>query len=197
MQIIWNKNNDLKIISENNIILLNPKNVEKCNIVVDPSNVDSFNKMSSTFVITNYGEYEIKDDFIYKNFVIQKNKEKKKIYKLNIENITILDLDNINDDLLLEDNEESKGNIIEGNIDILLIPIGENFLSAKKAVEIKDNLSPKIVIPINYDPIKDDRNLKEFKAAFLNIEENDKFKINKKNLPSEEDNQILYLLTSN
>jgi len=197
MQIIWNKNNDLKIISENNIILLNPKNVEKCNIVVDPSNVDSFNKMSSTFVITNYGEYEIKDDFIYKNFVIQKNKEKKKIYKLNIEDITILDLDNINDDLLLEDNEESIENIIEGNIDILLIPIGENFLSAKKAVEIKDNLSPKIVIPINYDPIKDDRNLKEFKAAFLNIKENDKFKINKKNLPSEEDNQILYLLTSN
>ena len=35
MQIIWNKNNDLKIIIENNIILLNPKNVEKCNIVVD------------------------------------------------------------------------------------------------------------------------------------------------------------------
>jgi len=197
MQIIWNKNNDLKIISENNIILLNPENVEKCNIVVDPSNIDSFNKMSSTFVITNYGEYEIKDDFIYKNFVIQKNKEKKKIYKLNIEDITILDLDNINDDLLLEDNEESIENIIEGNIDILLIPIGENFLSAKKAVEIKDNLSPKIVIPINYDPIKDDRNLKEFKAAFLNIKENDKFKINKKNLPSEEDNQILYLLTSN
>lgn len=196
MQIIWNKDNNIKIISDTNTILLNPTKFEKCNIAVDPINVEDFNKINDIFIITNYGEYEVNDDFIYKNFVVQKNGGKKEIYRLNIEDITILNLNNISDDLTLNDDEESIENIIEGNIDILLIPIGEKFLSAKKAIEIKDNLSPKIVIPINYDPIKDDKDLKEFKAAFLNIEENDKFKINKKNLPSEEDNQILYLLSS-
>lgn len=197
MQIIWNKENDLKIISENNIILLSPKKPEKCNIVIDPKSEQDFSKISDTFLITNYGEYELKNDFIYKNFAIQKNGDKKEIYRLNIEDITILDLNNINDDLSVADNEESIENIVEGNIDILLIPIGEGFLTAKKAIEIKDNLSPKIVIPINYDLIKDEKELKEFKAAFLNVTENDKFKISKKGLPSDDDNQILYLLSSN
>lgn len=197
MQIMWNKDNDIKIISDNNIILLNPKKAEKCNIVIDPKDIKDFEKISDIFIITNYGEYELKGDFIYKNFVTQKDGLKKEIYKLNIEDITILNLNNVSDDLVLEENEESIENIVEGSIDILLIPIGEGFLTAKKAIEIKDNLSPKIVIPINYDPIKDEKNLKEFKAAFLSVTENDKFKINKKGLPADEDNQNLYLLSSN
>lgn len=195
MQIIWNKENDIKIISDKNIILLNPKKAEKCNIVIDPKEIKDFEKVSDIFTITNYGEYELKDDFIYKNFVAQKDGTKKEIYKLNIEDINILDLNNVSDELVLEDNEESIENIVEGNIDILLIPIGEGFLSSKKAIDIKDNLSPKIVVPINYDPIKDEKTLKEFRAAFLNVTESDKFKISKKNL-SEEDS-ILYILSSN
>lgn len=195
MQITWNKENDIKIISDKNIILLNPKKSEKCNIVVDPKDLKDFEKINDVFVITNYGEYELKDDFIYKNFTKQKDGAKKDIYKLNIEDVTILNLNNVSDELVLEENEESIENIVEGNIDILLIPIGEGALSAKKAIEIKDNLSPKIVIPINYDPIRDEKELKEFRAAFLNVTESDKFKIAKKNL-SEEDS-ILYILSSN
>lgn len=195
MQIIWNKDNDIKIISENNTILLNPKKSEKCNVVVDPKDIKDFEKINDIFLITNYGEYEIKNDFIYKNFTTQKDEIRKDVYKLNIEDIIILNLNNISDEIVLEENEESIENIIEGNIDILLIPIGEGSLSAKKAIEIKDNLSPKIVVPINYDPVRDEKELKEFRAAFLNVTESDKFKISKKNI-SEEDS-TLYILSSN
>ena len=51
MQIIWNKDNNIKIISDTNTILLNPTKFEKCNIAVDPINVEDFNKINDIFVI--------------------------------------------------------------------------------------------------------------------------------------------------
>jgi len=189
MQIIWNGENNIKIISDTNTILLNPKKVEDCSIVIDPKiEKEKFEKINNVFIITNYGEYEINDDFVYKNFVMQKDEEKKEVYKLNIENINILNLNGISKELSLQEDEESLENVIEGNFDILFIPIGEGFLSTKTAIDMKNELSPKIVIPINYDPIKDEKALKDFKASFQNVTEleNDKYKIVKKNLPEEE-----------
>jgi len=191
MQIIWNGENSIKIISENNIILLNPKKVEQCSLVIDPKDQKDFAKIKDIFTIVNYGEYEVKDDFVYKNF-IEEDGEKKEIYRLDMEDINVLNLNNISKELVFKEDEEAIEGIIEGNFDILLIPIGEGFLSTKTAIDLKNSLSPKIVIPINYDPIKDEKALREFKASFLNITEADKFKIAKKNLPQEE--SVLYIL---
>lgn len=191
MQIIWNGENSIKIISENNTILLNPKKVEQCSLVIDPKDQKDFAKIKDIFTIVNYGEYEVKDDFVYKNFAEEDGK-RKDIYRLDIEDINMLDLNNVSKELALREDEEAIEGIIEGNFDILFIPIGEGYLSTKTAIDLKNTLSPKIVIPINYDPIKDEKALKEFKASFLNIMEVDKFKIAKKNLPQEE--SVLYIL---
>lgn len=192
MQIIWNGENSIKIISEHNTILLNPKKVEQCSIVIDPKDPKDFEKVKDVFTIVNYGEYEVKDDFVYKNFAEEEGNGKKEIYRLDIEDVNILNLNNISKELVFKEDEEAIESIVEGNFDILIIPIGEGFLSTKTAIDLKNSLSPKIVIPINYDPIKDEKALREFKASFLNITESDKFKISKKNLPQEE--SVLYIL---
>ena len=167
MQIIWKGKNNIKIISETNTILVNPEKAEACSIVVDAKNVDDFKKMNNLFTVVNYGEYEVKDDFIYKNLVEQKDGEKKDIYRIDIEGVNMLNLNNISKELNLQEDEESLENIVEGNFDVLFIPIGEGFLDAKTAIDIKDNLSPRIVIPINYDPIKDEKALKEFRSIIF------------------------------
>ncbi len=82
------------------------------------------------------------------------------------------------------------------DIDILMIPVGGTYtIGGKDAVEIVKELEPKIVIPMHYKIAGlniDIANNSEFiKELGLKFEEFDTFKINKKNLPTDETKLIV------
>lgn len=196
MQITWEGEGMLKIVSDKNTILINPDKKQEATVVLNPKNKEDFKNL---FYIENPGEYEINDDFFYVDLFKNENGESNLIYKLNIEGINILDLNRIDKKIELETSENgtSYENIIDNKVDVLIVPIGEGFLDAKEAIGLKNELSPKIVIAINYDleSEKDSKRLQELKSSFLAISEpQDKFKITKKNLPGTDDEIIFVVL---
>lgn len=72
-----------------------------------------------------------------------------------------------------------------GDVDILLVPLGEkDSLSAKNAAKLVEHIEPRIVVPILYTP----EALEEFKKELgaSNVEPQKELKIIKSNLPTEE-----------
>lgn len=200
MQIIWEGKDKIKIVSEKNTIVINADKKQDATVSINPVNEKDF---TGSFLINNPGEYEINDDFFYVDLFTSKESGKKSlVYKLNIENINIVDLNNIDSNLEVktsEGGEVNYDNIIGGNIDILLLPIGEGFLPVKEAIAIKNQLAPKIVIPMNYDinSEADKKKFEEFKSGFLSISDSqDKYKIVKKNLPQTEETSLVILNSS-
>lgn len=109
------------------------------------------NVKGKPFVIDEPGEYE-KKDILVQGIVSKgelpgdKSPKANIIYKVRAEKITIAFLGNLNQKEL-----ESEQLDRLGEIDILMIPVGEGFtLDAKKAAEIVSQVEPKMVIPINY-----------------------------------------------
>ncbi len=200
MQIIWEGKDKIKIVSEKNTIVVNADKKQDSTVSINPVNEKDF---AGSFLIKNPGEYEINDDFFYVDLFTSKESGKKSlVYKLNIENINVVDLNNIDSNLEVktsEGGEVNYDNIIGGNIDILLLPIGEGFLPIKEAIAIKNQLAPKIVIPMNYDINSevDKKKFEEFKSGFLSISDSqDKYKIVKKNLPQTEETSLVILNSS-
>lgn len=196
MQIFWEGKDKIKIISEKNTIIINADKKEETTVVLNPKNKEDF---KNSFLIENPGEYETNDDFFYVDeFVSKESNKKSLVYKLNIENINIVDLNSVDSNLEIKTTdgiETTYDNIIGGNIDLLLLPIGEGFLPVKEAIAIKNQLCPKMVVAINYDinSEADKKKFDEFKSSFLSISESqDKLKIVKKNLqPTEETTLVL------
>ena len=102
------------------------------------------------FVINNPGEYETKGVFVYGVPSWHDNKEGKEkganiIYRIQIEDMSIVHLGDLGSDLTDEDLEKI------GNVDILMIPVGgASTIDAKKANEIVGQIEPRIVIPMHY-----------------------------------------------
>ncbi|OGN23397.1 MAG: hypothetical protein A2918_01665 [Candidatus Yanofskybacteria bacterium RIFCSPLOWO2_01_FULL_42_49] len=84
-----------------------------------------------------------------------------------------------------------------GDVDILMLPVGGTYtIDYKEAVEVVGKVEPKIVIPMHYK-IKDlkidiDGPDKFVKELGLTPEKMDKYKIAKKNLPTEEMKLVLF-----
>jgi L-ascorbate metabolism protein UlaG (beta-lactamase superfamily) len=161
---------------------------------------DDHNNISSLrgtpFVVDCAGEFDIKGVIIegIKSFHDDKSGSERGdniIFRFDIEGISLAhlgDLGNILDSKQLEK---------LGGVDILFIPVGGKYtLDAKKAVEVISQIEPRIVVPMHYktEDLKIDIDGVDKFVKELGIEPNyeEKFKINKKDLPSEDMNLVIF-----
>jgi len=160
----------------------------------DHNNVSAI--MGNPFVISGPGEYEVKGVFVYG---IPGYHDKKQgaergpitMYLIEMEDLSLAHLGDLG--CLLNDDQLEK---LEG-ADILMIPVGGKYtINAKEAVEVINQIEPRIVIPMHYkvpglkvtvDPV--DIFCKEM--GIKKIEGLDKLKISKKDLPAEETKVII------
>ena len=149
------------------------------------------------FIIDSPGEYEVKGVFIQGIPSFHDNKEGAErgqniIYKIEIDDLIIAHLGDLGH--LLTDKQTEK---IEG-IDILMLPVGGKFtIGYKEAIEIINQIEPRVVIPMHYhipglkieiDPL--DKFCKEMGCSPSDAV--DKYKITKKDLPQEETKIIIF-----
>jgi L-ascorbate metabolism protein UlaG (beta-lactamase superfamily) len=148
------------------------------------------------FVISGPGEFESKGVFVYGiPFWHDKSEGKEMgpntVYRIEMEGISVVHLGDLGHTLSEEQAAELDG------ADILLIPIGGKYtIGAHEAVEIINEVEPRIVIPMHYkipglkvDIDSADKFLKEMGAS--KTEKLPKLKISKKDLPQEETKVIL------
>lgn len=148
------------------------------------------------YTINSPGEYDVKNIGIkgiqIKNDPIQGEKTKNSIvYRISIDDMSIIHLGHINRLLTAEELSEINGT------DILLVPVGGNgVLNAKKAREIVSQIEPRITIPMLYKTDKliiDFNELDQFvKEIGIEATREDKLKILRKDLP-QEDMELLIL----
>lgn len=174
---------------------LKPPKIKDQIVLVTHSHYDHNNLESlpdDTFLINGPGEYEVKGIYIKG---IQSFHDKFQGQERGLNTIYFIKFDDINlahlGDLGQEKLSESQIDAL-GAVDILMIPVGGIYtINYKEAVGIINQIEPKIVIPMHYKIPGLNINLdgveKFLKELGLTPEKIDKsYKIQKKNLPSEE-----------
>lgn len=174
---------------------LKPPKIKDQIVLVTHSHYDHNNLESlpdDAFLINGPGEYEVKDIYIKG---IQSFHDKFQGQERGLNTIYFIKFDDINlahlGDLGQEKLSESQIDAL-GAVDILMIPVGGIYtINYKEAVGIINQIEPKIVIPMHYKIPGLNINLdgveKFLKELGLTPEKIDKsYKIQKKNLPSEE-----------
>ena len=139
------------------------------------------------FIINSAGEYDYKGVAVQgvESFHDAKQGGERGtniIYRIEIDDISIAHLGDLGHDL---DNKQLE---VLAGIDILLIPVGGKYtIDAKKAVEVVNQIEPRIVIPMHYMvpnlKVEIDGVDKFIKEIGLKPTEEDKLKIAKKDLP--------------
>lgn len=142
------------------------------------------------YVIDGAGEYDVKGVMVegIESYHDDKKGEERGtnvMYRIELDDITVAHLGDLGHALDDKQLERLAGS------DILLIPVGGVYtIDAKKAVEVVSQLEPRIVIPMHYkipglkielDPVD-----KFVKELGLKPTEEEKLKINKKDLPQED-----------
>ncbi|MFA5318530.1 MAG: MBL fold metallo-hydrolase [Patescibacteria group bacterium] len=152
------------------------------------------------YTIDTAGEYEIKDTFIQGIDSAHDDNGGKEnggniIFRINIEDVVVTHLGDLGHAL---DNKQIEA--LQGT-DILMVPVGGVYtLDAKKAVEVINQIEPRIIIPMHYqvpglkfksgkmiDGV--DKFIKEFGVKPT---EEEKLKITKKDLPSEDMELVIF-----
>lgn len=155
----------------------------------------------SPFVVDTSGEYEIKDVFIKGIPAFHDNSSGKErgaviMFTITAEGMKIGFLSD------LGQKELASGQVEDlGNVDILLIPVGGTYtIGAKDATEIISQIEPGIVIPMHYkipnlkvelDGVE--KFLKEMGSEAVELLP--KIKITQKDLPSEDEEMKIILLS--
>ena len=151
------------------------------------------------FIIKNPGEYE-KNGIAVRGIMSYHDKSEGKerglnsIYVIKAEEITLCHLGDLGQEKLDDKQVEEIG-----DVDILFVPVGGNYtINGKEAVEVINQIEPKIIIPMHYK-VKDlniivDGADKFVKELGLTPEKVDKFKIAKKLLPTEELKLVMFNL---
>lgn len=160
----------------------------------DHNNVGDANP--EAFIIRNPGEYEKQGIAIRGIASFHDNKEGAErgpntIYVMKAEEITLAHLGDLGHKLTDQQVEDI------GDIDILMIPVGGNYtIDAKTAAEVIGQIEPKIVIPMHYKipglEVPIDGPEKFIKELGLTPEKVDKYKVNKKTLPTEETKLVMF-----
>jgi len=205
MNITWHGLNCFKIQKGDITVVIDPK--EDLKAGVDPSSFkadivclndpqEQISKIKPSnekiFLISSPGEYEIGGVFIYSLFYPD---NKNLIFHLQVEGVNIIHLGNLNKTLDDQTIETLNG------VDILMIPVGGNdVLDTSKALEVINQLEPKIVVPMHYKT--PGLNLKLDTAEKFcrelgakNKEVVDKLKISKKDLAQEGTKTIVFNVT--
>lgn len=150
------------------------------------------------YVIRTAGEFDIKGVAIdgvdaYHDDKQGDERGKNIIYRFDIDSISIVHLGDLGQDLDDKQLEQI------ATPDILMIPVGGKYtIGAKKAVEVISQIEPRIVIPMHYktEGVKIDiEGVDKFvKELGLKPRYEEKLKINKKDLPQEEMELIIFKL---
>ncbi|MCK4454289.1 MBL fold metallo-hydrolase [Candidatus Parcubacteria bacterium] len=184
------KDSSVKIVIDpfQNDIGLNVPKLESDILLFTNKNCDAGKiKTRDYFFIDEPGEYDIKDVFIQGISIEANEKEKGKneaanIYIIEAEGIRVCHLGSIKE-------KELKNGQLEkiGNVDILMVPVGED---AQVSAKIVSQIEPRIVIPMFYHIPKLKVKLKKV-DDFLkvmggkSVESQNKLSIKRKDLPKE------------
>ncbi|MFP4514942.1 MAG: MBL fold metallo-hydrolase [Parcubacteria group bacterium] len=160
----------------------------------DHNNTQAFR--GNPFVVKMAGEYDVKGVLVegiesYHDEKKGEERGKNIIYRIEMEDISIVHLGDLGH--VLNDSQLAK---LEAT-DILMIPVGGNYtLDAKKAVEVISQLEPRIIIPMHYKipGLKIDiEGVDAFvKELGLTPTKEEKLKITKKELPSEDTELVIF-----
>jgi len=146
---------------------------------------------ANPFIIDSAGEYDVSGVLVEGITSYHDNKQGQErglntIYRIEMDDIVVVHLGDLGHVLESEQIEKLT------NTDILLVPVGGKYtIDAKQAIEVINQIEPRIVIPMHYRTskagLKEIDTLENFKKEFgLPAEVQDKLKINKKDLPSED-----------
>lgn len=197
MTISWHGFNYFKLQNTNSTLILNPYSLDKvttfgkskANVILfsNEEKIATSKIDQGAFLISSPGEYEINNIFIYGRQI--KNNI---IYLINFEDIRIAFLGELGHEELSNHDLE----LIE-DADILILPVGGGDLcTAKEAAKIVSQVEPRIVIPACHSAgsfkLKTDNVTSFIKEFGVKPIEEDKYKIQKKNLP-QEDVQLVVL----
>lgn len=206
MKISWYGQSCFKIQNNDEDILINPYNPRRIGlrgpnfkatvlILTNPEDEERARKdFKEGFIISQAGEYETRGIFVYGTSVFRKGK-RTNIYQVEIDGVRYGILGEI--DTVLK-SEELEG--LDG-IDVLFIPVGgKSVINAEKAVEIINEIEPKIIIPccyksanwqikikLDFDPIE--KFLKEI--GIKRVERVALLSLNKKDIETEETKVII------
>lgn len=165
----------------------------------DHNNTDSVK--GDPYVIDVPGEYDIKDVFVQGIASYHDDKEGKErgdniIFRMQIDDMSVVHLGDLGH-VLTSDQLEA----LEGT-DVLLVPIGGNgyTINAERAVEVVNQLEPRIIVPMHYDlpGLKVDLDGVDtfIKKIGISPTTEDKLRIMRKDLPSEDMEVVVLNLTS-
>lgn len=160
----------------------------------DHNNIENINP--EAMVIDGPGEYEKRGIYVrgipsYHDKQQGKERGLNTMYIIKAEDIRVCHMGDFGQDKF----DEHQLNEI-GEVDILMIPVGGKYtIDYKEAVDAISNIEPKVIMPMHYK-IKDlkadiDSEDKFVKELGLTPEKVDKFRIAKKNLPTEKMKLIL------
>ncbi len=154
----------------------------------DHNNVSSLR--GNPFVIDRAGEYDVKGVLVegadsYHDEKEGKERGKNIMYRFLLDEINVSHLGDLGHPLSNGQLEKLAGT------DILLIPVGGNYtIDAKQAVSVISQIQPRIIIPMHYKTkdlkVDIDGVDKFIKELGIKPTEEEKLKINKKDLPSED-----------
>lgn len=170
-----------------------PRTLEAHLIVTSHSGDDANNleavqapQDARSFVVDLPGEYEVKGLFVYGfQASLKDNKADHRIFRIEVEGVTIAHLGALNRPLTDQETQEL------GTVDVLILPVGGGrVMNADTAVEVIEQVEPRLVIPCTFALA----NLKET-LADVNVfckaigscqrEESAKLKLTRKDLPEE------------
>lgn len=143
-----------------------------------------------SFVINGPGEYEVKDVSI-KGFLSETAYEGKHIntvYQVNLEGMKLAFLGALSNPELSSDALEAME-----EVDILFTPIGgEGVMDASASYKLAVSLQPKVIIPMHYGEVGDNKALETFvKEGGVKPEAQDKLVVKKKDLEGKEGEIII------
>lgn len=209
MTITWYGHSCFRLESKDISILIDPFSKDiglrppkiKDNIVLvthqhyDHNNLEGLSRDS--FVIEGPGEYEVKGVYIkgiqsYHDKSQGRERGLNTIYVIRMEDMIFAHLGDFDEDKLSEKQVDEIG-----NVDVLMLPVGGVYtIDYKEAVEVVNQIEPKIVLPMHYKIAGLNLNIegseKFLKEIGLTPEKADKnYKLQKKNLPAEEMKLVL------
>ncbi len=161
MQITWRGQTCFTIKSKNNgketLLVINPFDPQKTGIklkslrpdivLLSHNNFEYKNSKTEYFLINTPGEFEIKNIFIQgiPSPASKQNKKSNIIFIIESEGINIAHLGELGELLETEQLDKMK------NIDILMVPVGGGrYLNSSQAIEIINQIDPRIIIPMQY-----------------------------------------------
>jgi L-ascorbate metabolism protein UlaG (beta-lactamase superfamily) len=210
MTITWYGHSCFRLETKDFSLLIDPFSPEiglrppkiKDNVVLVSHNHYDHNNTESlpedTLLINGPGEYEVKGVFIkgIQSFH-DKNQGRERglntIYAIKIEDLILVHMGDFGEGVLSEEQVEKIG-----EVDVLMIPVGGIYtLNYKEAIEVISQIEPKIIVPMHYKipdlKIDIEGPEKFLKEMSLTPEKADKlYKIQKKNLPTEEMKLVVF-----